>query len=34
MLRYSDDTGATWSAPLQVNTDATTRSQFLPKIAS
>ena len=32
--RYSDDTGATWSAPLQVNTDATTRSQFLPKIAS
>jgi hypothetical protein len=34
MLRYSDDTGATWSAPIQVNTDATTRSQFLPKIAS
>ncbi len=34
MLRYSDDTGSTWSAPLQVNTDATTRSQFLPKIAS
>lgn len=34
MLRYSDDTGSTWSAPIQVNTDATTRSQFLPKIAS
>jgi len=34
LLRYSDDTGATWSAPIQVNTDATTRSQFLPKIAS
>jgi endonuclease YncB( thermonuclease family) len=34
MLRYSDDTGTTWSAPIQVNTDATTRSQFLPKIAS
>ena len=34
MLRYSDDTAATWSAPIQVNTDATTRSQFLPKIAA
>lgn len=35
MLRYSDDTGATWSnPPIQVNTDATTRSQFLPKISS
>ncbi|MEO8198447.1 MAG: hypothetical protein ABI689_17175, partial [Thermoanaerobaculia bacterium] len=35
MLRFSDDTGATWSTPpIQVNTDATTRSQFLPKIAS
>lgn len=34
MLRYSDDTGATWSSAIQVNTDATTRSQFLPKIAS
>jgi YHS domain-containing protein len=35
MLRYSDDVGATWSSPpIQVNTDATTRSQFLPKIAS
>jgi len=35
MLRYSDDTGTTWSSPpIQVNTDATTRSQFLPKIAS
>jgi endonuclease YncB( thermonuclease family) len=34
MLRYSDDIGATWSKPFQVNTDATTRSQFLPRIAS
>lgn len=35
MLRHSDDTGATWSTPpTQINTDATTRSQFLPKIAS
>lgn len=34
MLRFSDDTGATWSPAIQVNTDATTRSQFLPKIAS
>jgi hypothetical protein len=37
MLRYTDDITAvapTWSAPITVNTDATTRSQFLPKIAS
>ncbi|NJL28970.1 MAG: exo-alpha-sialidase [Thermoanaerobaculia bacterium] len=34
LVRTSTDTGATWSAPVQVNDDATTRSQFLPKIAS
>jgi hypothetical protein len=34
MLRFSDDDGATWSVPQTVNTDATTRSQFLPRIAS
>jgi hypothetical protein len=32
-LRYSDDQGATWSTELRVNKDATTRSQFLPRIA-
>ena len=31
--RYSDDGGATWSPGLRVNDDATTRSQFLPKIS-
>lgn len=34
LVRFSADNGATWSAPIQVNDDATTRSQFLPKIAS
>ncbi len=34
LLRWSDDTGATWLGPVRVNDDATTRSQFLPKIAS
>jgi BNR/Asp-box repeat len=32
-LRYSDDNGATWSPPKRLNDDATTNSQFLPKIA-
>jgi hypothetical protein len=32
-VRYSDDDGATWSAPTRVNDDATRNSQFLPKIA-
>jgi hypothetical protein len=32
-VRYSDDQGATWSAPVRVNDDATTNSQFLPKIS-
>ncbi len=30
MMRTSTDDGATWSAPVRVNDDATTRSQFLP----
>jgi endonuclease YncB( thermonuclease family) len=34
MVRHSDDNGSTWSAPVQVNTDATARSQILPKIAA
>lgn len=35
MLRFSDDNGGTWSAPIRVNDDpaAQIRSQFLPKIA-
>lgn len=33
LLRYSDDNATSWSAPIQINDDATTRSQFLPKIA-
>lgn len=35
MLRFSDDNGATWSAPIRVNDDppAPIRSQFLPKMA-
>ena len=32
-LRHSDDNGATWSAPVRVNDDTTTNSQFLPKIS-
>jgi hypothetical protein len=32
-VRHSDDNGATWSAPVRVNNDATTNSQFLPKIS-
>ena len=32
-MRTSTDDGATWSAPVRVNDDATTRSQFLPYIA-
>ena len=33
MMRTSDTDGATWSAPVRVNDDATTRSQFLPYAA-
>ena len=32
-VRHSDDGGATWSAPVRVNDDATMNSQFLPKIS-
>jgi hypothetical protein len=32
-VRYSDDNGATWSAPKRVNDDSSVNSQFLPKIA-
>ncbi len=36
MVRFSDNNGATWSAPIRVNDDpaAPVRSQFLPRIAS
>ncbi|MGH9464935.1 MAG: sialidase family protein, partial [Thermoanaerobaculia bacterium] len=34
MVRWSDDDGATWSEAVRVNDDATTKSQFLPRIAS
>jgi hypothetical protein len=33
-VRFSDNDGGLWSAPIQVNDDASGRSQFLPKIAS
>ncbi len=29
-IKYSDDNGATWSAPQQVNDDGTSTAQFLP----
>lgn len=32
-VRHSDDNGATWSAPVRVNDDAGTNSQFNPHIA-
>jgi hypothetical protein len=32
-MRTSTDDGATWSAPVRVNDDITTRSQFLPYVA-
>jgi hypothetical protein len=32
-IRHSDDGGATWSAPLRLNGDTGTNSQFLPRIA-
>jgi hypothetical protein len=32
-VRYADDGGATWSAPVRVNDDGTANSQFLPKIS-
>src|SRR5438552_12400566 len=33
LMRTSTNDGATWSAPVRVNDDATTRSQFLPYVA-
>src|SRR6266487_572133 len=33
LMRTSTDDGATWSAPVRVNDDATTNSQFLPYVA-
>jgi subtilisin-like proprotein convertase family protein len=32
-VRYTDNNGVNWSAPIKVNDDNTTRSQFLGKIA-
>jgi len=32
LMRTSTDDGATWSAPVRVNDDATTNSQFLPYV--
>ncbi len=32
-VRFSNNNGTNWSAPVRVNDDATTRSQFLPRIA-
>ncbi|MDQ6873494.1 MAG: glycoside hydrolase [Actinomycetota bacterium] len=32
-LRWSDNNGASWSAATRLNDDATSRSQFLPKLA-
>ena len=31
-LRYSDNNGANWTAPVRVNDDATARSQFFPRV--
>lgn len=33
LRRFSNDNGATWSAPVRINDDATTRSQFFPAFA-
>ena len=32
-VMHSDNNGSTWSNPLKINTDSTTTSQFLPRIA-
>jgi hypothetical protein len=32
-VRFSTNNGTTWSAPVQVNDDTTTNSQFLPRIS-
>jgi Neuraminidase (sialidase) len=31
-LRYSDNNGASWSAPIQINDDSTLTSQFMPRM--
>ena len=31
-IRFSDNGGTTWSAPVQINDDGTTSSQFLPRM--
>jgi hypothetical protein len=33
LFRHSTDGGSTWSAPVQINTDATTTTQFHPSLA-
>ncbi|HEU0010578.1 MAG TPA: sialidase family protein [Verrucomicrobiae bacterium] len=33
LLRFSDNNGASWSAPVRINDDDTIRSQFLPRMA-
>jgi hypothetical protein len=33
LVRFSDDNGANWSAPVRINDDAGTNSQMLPRIA-
>ncbi len=33
LVRFSDNNGSTWSAPVQVNDDFSGKSHFLPKIA-
>jgi hypothetical protein len=33
LLRYSDDSGQTWSEPIRVNDDGGVNSQFLPRMA-
>lgn|GEM_PF-967881 len=33
MLRYSDNNGNSWSAPVCINDDQSSRSQFLPRVA-
>ena len=33
LVRFSDNDGATWSAPVRVNDDATVRTQMFPKMA-
>jgi subtilisin-like proprotein convertase family protein len=34
LLRFSDNNGASWSAPVRINDDESTRCQFLPHLAA